>query len=112
MGTKGKKVHPAGIVKNLFGLGIGLWESKDEKDAIDDEIEVKLKKGYPFANILFKDTQTAVLFQLGEEVQRVAVRDADSLHCILSQFMAFKSDTVYKFEDALEKFKFYKGSSA
>jgi hypothetical protein len=31
MGTKGKPVRPDGIVKNLFGLDIGLWESKDEK---------------------------------------------------------------------------------
>ncbi|MCJ7813328.1 DNA methyltransferase, partial [bacterium] len=55
MGTKGKKVYPDGIVKNLFGLDIGLWESKDEKDSIDDEIDVKQKKGYPFINILFED---------------------------------------------------------
>ncbi len=107
MGTKGRKVHPDGIVKNLFGLDIGLWESKDEKDSIDDEIDAKLRKGYPFTNILFEDTQTAVLFQRGEEVRRVSVSDADSPHRILSQFMAFKSDTVYKFEGALTKFKFY-----
>ncbi len=31
MGTKGKFVRPDGIVKNLFGLNIGLWESKNEK---------------------------------------------------------------------------------
>jgi len=35
MGTKGKKVHPDGTVKNLWGLDIGLWESKDEKDDIE-----------------------------------------------------------------------------
>jgi hypothetical protein len=34
MGTKGKPVRPDGIVKNLFGLDIGLWESKDEKTDI------------------------------------------------------------------------------
>ncbi len=105
MGTKGKKVYPDGIVKNLFGLDIGLWESKDEKDTIDDEIDAKLKKGYPFTNILFEDTSTAVLFQRGEEVKRVPVRDPDKLHAIISDFISFKSDTIFKFEDALEKFK-------
>jgi hypothetical protein len=49
-GTKGFKVRPDGILKNLFGLDIGLWESKDEKDTIDDEIDAKLKKGYLFMN--------------------------------------------------------------
>ena len=105
MGTKGKKVYPDGIVKNLFGLDIGLWESKDEKDNIDDEIAAKHTKGYPFTNILFEDTQTAILFQRGEEVKRVPVRDADKLHGIITEFISFKSETVYKFEDALEKFK-------
>ncbi|MCJ7811942.1 N-6 DNA methylase, partial [bacterium] len=81
------------------------WESKDEKDTIDDEIDAKQKKGYPFTNILFEDTQTAILFQRGEEVIRGAVRDADILHKILTEFVSFKSDTVFKFEDALEKFK-------
>jgi len=105
LGTKGKKVYPDGIVKNLFGLDIGLWESKDEKDTIDEEINAKLKKGYPFQNILFEDTQTAILFQHNEEVLRVAVRDAEKLHNIINKFICFKNEIIYKFEDALEKFK-------
>jgi predicted helicase len=105
MGTKGKKVYPDGIVKNLFGLDIGLWESKDEKDTIDDEIDAKLKKGYPFTNILFEDTNTAVLYQRNVEVSRVSVRDAEKLHEIISTFISFKSETIFKFEDAMEKFK-------
>ncbi len=105
VGTKGKKVQPDGIVKNLFGLDIGLWESKDEKDTINDEIEAKRKKGYPFTNILFEDTQTAILFQRDAEVMRVKVRDAEKLHGIITKFISFKSEYVHRFEDALEKFK-------
>ncbi|OGU79585.1 MAG: DNA methyltransferase [Ignavibacteria bacterium RIFOXYA2_FULL_35_9] len=104
-GTKGSKVRPDGIVKNLFGLDIGLWESKDEKDTINDEIDTKQKKGYPFYNILFEDSKEAVLFQRGEEVMRGFVLNPDELHKIITEFISFKSDTVYKFEDALEKFK-------
>lgn len=105
MGTKGKKVHPDGTVKNLWGLDIGLWESKDEKDDIESEIDAKIKKGYPLTNILFEDSNVAVLFQRGEEINRVKVRDADKLNEILTEFFSFKSETVYKFEDAIEKFK-------
>ncbi len=105
MGTKGLKVYPDGIVKNLWGLDVGLWESKDEADDIDDEIDKKIKKGYPLTNILFEDTNTAVLFQRGERVMSVPVRNADNLDLILKQFFNFKSETVYKFEDAIEKFK-------
>jgi predicted helicase len=105
MGTKGKKVHPDGTVKNLWGLDIGLWESKDEKDDIEAEIDAKIKKGYPLTNILFEDSNVAVLFQRGEEVAHVKVRDSDELHQLLDDFFSFKSDIVYKFEDAIEKFK-------
>ncbi len=105
MGTKGKKVHPDGTVKNLWGLDIGLWESKDEKDDINAEIDAKIKKGYPLTNILFEDSNVAYLFQRGAEVAHVKVREADKLHQLLTDFLSFKSDTVYKFEDAIEKFK-------
>jgi predicted helicase len=105
MGLKGKKVYPDGTIKNLWGLDIGYWESKDEKDDLDAEIAAKVNKGYPLSNALFEDSHTAVLFQRGAEVGRVPIRDADKLHDLLSAFMAFKSDTVYKFEEAIEKFK-------
>lgn len=105
MGTKGSKVYPDGIVKNLWGLDVGLWESKDETDDINEEIDKKIKKGYPLTNILFEDTNTAVLFQRGERVMSVPVRNADNLDTILRKFFNFKSETVYKFEDAIEKFK-------
>jgi len=105
MGTRGKKVYPDGTVKNLWGLDIGLWESKDEKDDIEAEIDAKIEKGYPLENILFEDSNVAVLFQRGEEAGRATMRDADRLHDLLTQFISFKSETVYKFEDAIEKFK-------
>lgn len=105
MGTRGKKVRPDGIVKNLWGLDIGLWESKDEKDDMEAEIDAKIKAGYPLTNILFEDSNIAILFQRGEEVMRVTMRDADRLHDILTTFISFKSETVYKFEEAIEKFK-------
>jgi predicted helicase len=105
MGTRGKKVYPDGIVKNLWGLDIGLWESKDEKDDIEAEIDAKIKKGYPLTNILFEDSHIAILFQRGEEVGRVKMRDADKLDELLNLFVSFKSETVYKFEEAIEKFK-------
>jgi predicted helicase len=105
MGTKGSKVKPDGILKTIWGIDVGYWESKDEKDDIEDEIDAKQKKGYPLINTLFEDSQTAVLFQRGEEVMRVNVKDAGKLDEILNLFISFKSDTVYQFEDAIEKFK-------
>ena len=105
LGTKGKKVYPDGIVKNLFGLDIGLWESKDEKTSIDDEINLKIRTGYPLTNILFEDSATVILYQRGEETMRISMRDADKLHTLITAFISFKNETVHKFEVALENFK-------
>ena len=105
MGNLGKKVYPDGTIKNNWGLDVGYWESKDEKDIIDDEINSKIAKGYPLINILFEDTNVAVLYQRGTEVQRVNVRDAQALDSILTKFFTFKSETVYQFETAIQKFK-------
>lgn len=105
MGTKGKKVYPDGTVKNLWGLNIGLWESKDEKDDISAEIDAKIKKGYPLTNILFEDSKIAYLYQRGEEVAHASIREPDKLHSLLKDFFTFKSEIVYKFEEAIERFK-------
>lgn len=104
-GTKGNKVKPDGILKNMWGLEIGYWESKDEKDEIDEEIDAKVKKGYPLTNTLFEDSNIAVLFQNGAEILRAEVHNADKLHQILTAFISYESEVVHKFEDALEKFK-------
>lgn len=105
-GTFGKNVIPDGVLKNGFGLSVGLVENKDTKDSIDDEIEKKIQKdGYPAINILFQDSITAVLIQNGEEVQRVDMQDATRLESILKAFIEFKPKYLVEFEQALEKFK-------
>jgi predicted helicase len=105
MGTRGSNVKPDGILKNSFGLEVGYWESKDEKDNIEVEIENKIKKGYPLTNTLFEDSKTAILYQRNFEVARVDVHDADKLHGLINEFIEFKSETIHKFEVALEQFK-------
>jgi len=51
-GTKGRDVTPDGTLKNVLRLDYGYWESKDEALDLDEEIEKKIKKGYPLNNIL------------------------------------------------------------
>ena len=104
-GKLGKKVTPDGTLKNALRLDYGYWESKDEADDIDEEIEKKFKKGYPDRNILFEDSQTAVLIQEGREVMRVPFKDADRLDGILNAFVNHKHPEARKFEEALDQFK-------
>ena len=104
-GTKGEKVQPDGTLKNALRLDYGYWESKDEKDNIDDEIDTKIKKGYPLTNILFEDGSTAVLIQHGDVVERVDMFDREKLDAILNKFISYEHPQVREFNEALEKFK-------
>ncbi len=64
----GRTVFPDGTLKDALRQDWGYWESKDSDDNLDAEIAKKFADGYPQNNILFEDTQTAVLIQFGEEV--------------------------------------------
>jgi predicted helicase len=101
----GKNVTPDGTLKDMLRQDWGYWESKDESDIIDDEIKKKFDKGYPKENILFEDSQIAVLFQNGIEVMRVSVKDADALHHLLNKFISYERPEVRHFRKAIEHFK-------
>ena len=101
----GKLVYPDGTVKDAIRMAIGYWESKDQYDNLDDEIEKKFAKGYPDDNIIFEDSQTAVLYQNGEEVLRVSMQDDAALDRLLIQFINYDRPEVRDFRAAIAKFK-------
>ncbi|MEA5559018.1 type ISP restriction/modification enzyme [Nodularia spumigena] len=101
----GKFVYPDGTVKDALRLDWGYWESKDQYDNLDQEIEKKLNKGYPDSNILFEDSQTAVLIQAGTENQRVSMQDAEALDGIITNFINYVRPEVKDFRSAIETFK-------
>jgi len=80
----GKIVTPDGTLKDSLRQDWGYWESKDETDDLDEEIEKKFAKGYPKDNILFEDSRIAVLIQNGEEVTRCRMSDDDALNRLLT----------------------------
>lgn len=101
---KGQTIYPDGTLKDALRQDWGYWESKDEFDDLDLEIEKKFAKGYPCNNILFEDTQTAVLYQACEEVARVNFLDAAALDALLTQFVSYESREVREFREAIENF--------
>ncbi|HBE20001.1 MAG TPA: DNA methyltransferase [Cyanobacteria bacterium UBA11149] len=101
----GKIVYPDGTVKDALRLDWGYWESKDEYDNLDDEIEKKLGLGYPDSNILFEDSQTAVLIQGGEETSRVSMKDAEALDGTITAFINYTRPEVRDFREAIANFQ-------
>lgn len=101
----GKTVTPDGTLKDVLRLDHGYWESKDEADDINEEINKKFAKGYPNDNILFEDSNTAVLFQHGQEVIRTSLEDEEVLDKLLNKFTSYQRQEVTDFRQAIEKFK-------
>ncbi|MBM4447074.1 MAG: DNA methyltransferase [Chloroflexi bacterium] len=101
----GTTVTPDGTLKDALRQDWGYWESKDQFDLLDEEIQNKLDKGYPTTNILFEDSQTTVLIQNGQEVGRVEINNPASLHELLVQFVSYEPKEVQTFRQAIDKFK-------
>lgn len=101
----GKTITPDGTIKDSIRNDWGYWESKDESDDINEEIRKKFEKGYPSDNILFEDSQTAVVYQHGEEVMRRKMQDEEQLHEILTKFLSYERPEVSDFRQAIEHFK-------
>lgn len=105
LGTKGRSVIPDGVLKDSLRQDWGYWESKDEADVLDEEIKKKFDKGYPKDNILFEDSQTAILIQSGNEVLRANMEDANALDELLTAFVTYERPEVKNFRKAIELFK-------
>jgi len=102
---RGKLVYPDGTIKDALRLDWGYWESKDQYDNLDEEIDKKFAKGYPNSNILFEDSQTAVLIQGETETMRVPMKDVEALDRIITAFINYVRPEVKDFREAIEHFK-------
>jgi len=101
---KDKRIIPDGTVKDALRLDWGYWEAKDEDDDLDKEIEKKLAKGYPDDNILFEDSQTAILLRQGEVCWRISMRDEQALDQLLTEFINYERPEVKDFRSAIAVF--------
>ena len=98
-------VIPDGTVKDSLRMARGYWESKDIHDDLDAEIQAKFNRGYPRDNIVFEDSQTAVLFQNGQEAMRVDMANAAGLHRLIRRFLDYELPEIEEFRQARQQFK-------
>jgi predicted helicase len=91
----------------LYSLRVpfGYWEAKDEKDDLDAEIDLKFRRGYPQDNIIFEDSQTAVLIQSRKEVLRCSMQDIPRLEKLLDLFFGYQRPEIAEFRKAVEQLK-------
>src|SRR3970040_706002 len=86
-----------GALLHALRVPFGYWEAKDEKDDLDAEIAIKLKRGYPQDNIIFEDSTQAVLIQSRAEVLRCRVEDVAALEKLLNLFFGHERAEVTEF---------------
>ena len=96
---------PDGTVKDSLRMARGYWEAKDSHDDLDAEIKVKFNRGYPRDNIIFEDSQTAVLVQNGNEAMRVDMSRDGELHRLIRIFLDYKLPEIQEFRHAQSQFK-------
>ena len=100
-----KRLTPDGTLKNILRLDYGFWESKDTDDDLQVEIARKFDKGYPDSNILFEDSQTAILYQDGQRLLTAPFEKDEALDELLTAYVSFENQDVVEFREAVERFK-------
>ena len=96
---------PDGTVKDSLRMARGYWEAKDTHDDLDIEIQAKFNRGYPRDNIVFEDSQTAVLFQNRQEAMRVDMSRPRDLHRLIRRFLDYELPEIEEFRHARQQFK-------
>ena len=97
--------RPDGTVKDSLRMTRGYWEAKDSRDDLDSEIQIKFNRGYPRDNIIFEDSQTAVLIQNSQEAMRVDMTRPGELHRLIRRFLDYELPDIEEFRKARQQFK-------
>ena len=99
------RIRPDGTILHDLRVPLGYWEAKDTADDLDVEIRKKLAKGYPQDNIIFENSETAVLIQnrqrsvpLLDDRYRVAVEAGVTV-------LQYERPEIRDFRKAVEQFK-------
>ena len=98
-------IVPDGTVKDSLRMARGYWEAKDTHDDLDAEIQAKFNRGYPRDNIIFEDSETAVLVQNGDVAMRVDMTRPGELHRLIRRFLDYELPEIEDFRRAQSQFK-------
>ncbi|MBK9747329.1 MAG: N-6 DNA methylase [Chloroflexi bacterium] len=101
----GTRNIPDGTLRDGMTIPRGYWEAKDSADDLEAEIARKLGKGYPASNIIFENSQRAVLIQSGQRAGEFDLERPDDVHTLLDRFLGYTEPNIVGFEAAVEKFR-------
>ncbi len=102
--VSGGRVRPDGTLRDRWQLPHGYWEAKDGRDDLEVEIRRKRERDYPFSNIIFEDTNTAVLYQNERRILQADCNNRTELAGLLTQFYRHETPDFSSFEEAVARF--------
>ena len=97
--------RPDGAIRDSLRMARGYWEAKGPAVDLDAAIKSKLNQGYPYDNIIFENSQTAVLIQNNEQAMRVDMSRDDELHRLIKRFLDYELPEIEEFRKAQQQFK-------
>lgn len=103
--VEGTRNVPDGTLRDGMTFPRGYWEAKDSADDLEAEIARKLNKGYPASNIIFENTERAVLIQSGQRAGEFDLEQPDHVQRLLDRFLGYVEPNIVGFEAAVAKFK-------
>ena len=84
---------------------MGTGRRRTPTTTLDAEIQAKFNRGYPRDNIIFEDSQTAVLVQNRKEAMRVDMSQDGELHRLIRIFLDYELPEIQEFQHAQIQFK-------
>ena len=102
--VSGGRVRPDGTLRDRWQLPHGYWEAKDGRDDLEVEIRRKRERDYPFSNIIFEDTNTAILYQNERRILQADCNNRTELAGLLTQFYRHETPDFSSFEEAVDRF--------
>jgi predicted helicase len=99
------RVYPDGTILHTLRVPHGYWEAKDTADDLDEEIRKKTARGYPQDNIIYENSDTAVLIQDRREVTRCLMYDPQALGQLIGLFFAWERPEIAEFRKAIRQFQ-------
>ncbi len=100
-----RSIRVDGVLRDQMRLSRAYWEAKDIHDDLDAAIRKKIADGYPLSNIIFEDTETAVLYQNGQEEKRSPISVKNEFARLLTLFLNYDLPVFSNFEQAIESYK-------
>lgn len=95
-----------GVILDEFKIRRGYWEAKGPGTNLEDEIRKKIARKYPLTNIIFEDSQTAILYQNKRRVPfNFDLSKPNDVSDLLRQFFTYVEPDIAQFEEAVEEFK-------